>query len=149
MAGAATFQWASLLPFGAATCYALQQISTRKVTAGDAATTTLIFTTLGGTIVVTCLVPFFWETPDWRQILAMFAMGALGGIGHFALILALARAPASALAPFDYSSLIWAALIGVVVFDEILPPNTLAGAAIIAAAGLFVIWRERQARQRG
>lgn len=147
--GAAAFQWASLLPFCAAACYALQQIATRKVTAGDAATTTLIFTTFAGTLVVSCIVPFFWETPDWRQILAMLAMGALGGLGHFAMIVALTRAPASALAPFDYSSLIWAALIGVIVFDEILPPNTLAGAAIIAAAGLFVIWRERRVRRRG
>ncbi|MDE0704876.1 MAG: DMT family transporter [Rhodospirillaceae bacterium] len=147
--GGATFQWASLLPFGAATCYALQQIATRKVTAGDAATTTLIFTALAGTIIVCCIVPFFWETPDWRQALAMLAMGAIGGIGHFAMILALARAPASALAPFDYSSLIWAALLGVLIFDEILPTTTLTGAAIIAGAGLFVIWRERQARRRG
>ena len=147
--GAAAFKWASLLPFFAATCYALQQIATRKVTAGDSAVTTLIFTALAGTVVVSCIAPFFWETPDWRQALAMLAMGAIGGIGHFALILALSRAPASALAPFDYSSLIWAALIGVIVFDEILPPTTLTGAAIIAGAGLFVLWRERRVRQRG
>ncbi len=147
--GAAAFQWASLLPFFAAACYALQQITTRKVTAGDSAVTTLIFTALAGTVVVSCIAPFFWETPDWRQALAMLTMGAIGGVGHFAMILALARAPASALAPFDYSSLIWAALIGVIAFDEILPPTTLTGAAIIAGAGLFVIWRERRARQRG
>ena len=55
--GAAAFQWASLLPFLAATCYAVQQIATRKVTAGDAATTTLIFTTLAGTLVVSCIAP--------------------------------------------------------------------------------------------
>jgi len=146
--GAAAFQWASLLPFFAAACYALQQIATRKVTAGDSAVTTLIFTALAGTVVVSCIAPFFWETPDWRQALAMLAMGAIGGIGHFALILALSRAPASALAPFDYSSLIWAALIGVIVFDEILPPTTLTGAVIIAAAGLFVMWRERRAGRR-
>ena len=147
--GAAAFQWASLLPFGAAACYALQQIATRKVTAGDAATTTLIFTTFAGTLVVSCIVPFFWETPDWRQILAMLAMGAIGGIGHFSLILALSRAPASALAPFDYSSLIWAAILGIVVFGETLPPMTLAGAFIIAASGLFIMWRERRADRRG
>lgn len=147
--GAAAFQWASLLPLAAATCYAFQQITTRKVTAGDSATTTLVFTALAGTVVVSCIAPFFWETPDWRQALAMLAMGAIGGLGHFAVILALARAPASALAPFDYSSLIWAALIGVFVFDETLPPTTLTGAAIIAAAGLFVIWRERRVRRRG
>ena len=147
--GAAAFRWASLLPLAAAACYALQQITTRKVTAGDSATTTLIFTALAGTAVVSCIVPFFWETPDWRQALAMLAMGAIGGLGHFAVILALARAPASALAPFDYSSLVWAALIGVFVFGETLPPPTLAGAATIAAAGLFVIWRERRVGQRG
>ena len=146
--GAATFQWASLLPLVAATCYAFQQIATRKVTAGDSAVTTLIFTALAGTVIVCFIVPFFWETPDWRQALAMLAMGAIGGIGHFALILALSRAPASALAPFDYSSLIWAALIGVFVFGEVLPPMTLGGAVIIATAGLFIMWRERRVRQR-
>ncbi len=147
--GAAAFQWASLLPLGAAACYAAQQIATRKVTAGDPATTTLIFTALAGTVLISCIAPFFWQTPDWRQALAMLAMGAIGGLGHFSMILALARAPASALAPFDYSSLVWAALIGIVVFDEILPPLTLAGAAIIAGAGLFVLWRERRAKRTG
>ena len=147
--GAATFQWASLLPLVAATCYAFQQIATRKVTAGDSAVTTLIFTALAGTVIVCFIVPFFWETPDWRQALAMLAMGAIGGIGHFALILALSRAPASALAPFDYSSLIWAALIGIFVFGEVLPPMTLGGAVIIATAGLFVMWRERRPARGG
>lgn len=142
--GTEAFQWASLFPLAASACYAVQQIATRKVSAGDAPTTTLIFTALAGWAVISLIIPFFWDTPDWRQLLAMLAMGALGGIGHFAMILALTRAPASALAPFDYSSLIWAALIGVVVFGETLPPMTLIGAAIIAGAGLFIMWRERR-----
>lgn len=146
--GAATFQWASLLPFAAATCYAINQITTRKVTAGDSSTTTLVFTALAGTVVISLVAPFFWQTPTWSQAGIMLAMGAVGGIGHFAMILSLSRAPASALAPFDYSSLIWAALIGVMVFDETLPPMTLIGAAIIAGAGLFIMWREKRAERR-
>lgn len=145
--GAATFQWASLLPFAAAVCYAVNQITTRKVTAGDSSTTTLVFTALSGTVVVSLVVPFFWQTPTWTQVAIMLGMGAVGGIGHFAMILALTRAPASALAPFDYSSLIWAALIGVLVFHETLPPMTLLGALIIAAAGLFIMWRERRSKR--
>lgn len=143
--GTEAFQWASLYPLAASACYAVQQIATRKVSAGDPPTTTLIFTALAGWALISLMIPFFWQTPDWRQLLAMLAMGALGGVGHFAMILALTRAPASALAPFDYSSLIWAALIGVVVFGESLSPLTLIGAAIIAGAGLFIMWRERRA----
>jgi len=146
--GAATFQWASLLPLAAATCYAVNQITTRKVTAGDSSTTTLVFTALAGTIVISLVAPFFWQTPTWEQAAILLGMGAVGGIGHYCMILALSRAPASALAPFDYSSLIWAALIGVLVFHESLPPMTLLGAAIIAGAGLFIMWRERQKKAR-
>ncbi|MCY4310406.1 MAG: DMT family transporter [Rhodospirillaceae bacterium] len=145
--GTATFQWASLLPLAAAACYAFNQITTRKVTAGDSATTTLIFTALAGTVLISLVVPFFWETPTWKQATILLGMGAVGGIGHFCMILALARAPASALAPLDYSSLIWAALIGVLVFQESLPPMTLLGTAVIAGAGLFIMWREKKVKR--
>ena len=145
--GTATFQWASLLPLAAAACYAFNQITTRKVAAGDSATTTLIFTALAGTLLISLVVPFFWETPTWKQAAILLGMGATGGIGHFCMILALARAPVSALAPLDYSSLIWAALIGVLVFHESLPPMTLLGTAVIAGAGLFIMWREKQVKR--
>jgi drug/metabolite transporter (DMT)-like permease len=64
------------------------------------------------------------------------------------LIQALSLAPASVLAPLDYTSLIWGSLMGVLIFNETLEPTTLAGAAVIAGAGLFIYLRERQlARQ--
>jgi drug/metabolite transporter (DMT)-like permease len=67
-----------------------------------------------------------------------------GGLAHIFLTESYRLAEASLVAPFDYTSMLWALVLGFVVFNEL--PDTLVyvGAAIIAAAGLFVIWRERQ-----
>jgi drug/metabolite transporter (DMT)-like permease len=72
----------------------------------------------------------------------MAAMGLLGGIGHLLLIRALTIAPASLLAPFVYTQLVWALVLGYLVFGDV--PNVwmLVGGAVIVASGLFVFYRE-------
>ena len=65
------------------------------------------------------------------------------GLGHLALVYGMSQAPASILAPFNYTALVWAMLFGFVFFAEWPDPMTLAGAAIIVGAGLYVWHRER------
>ena len=71
-------------------------------------------------------------------------VGLFGGLAHILLTESYRLAPASVVAPFDYTSMLWAFVLGYVFFRELPTVYVFVGAAIIAAAGLFVIWRERQ-----
>jgi drug/metabolite transporter (DMT)-like permease len=73
----------------------------------------------------------------------MAVIGVIAGFGHLSLVYGLSQAPASMLAPFNYTALVWAMLFGFVFFAEWPDPVTLAGAAIIVGAGLYVWHRER------
>jgi drug/metabolite transporter (DMT)-like permease len=71
-------------------------------------------------------------------------MGIFGGIGHIFLTESYRHATASVVAPFDYTSMLWALLLGYWVFGELPSALVYLGGSIVAGAGLFVIWRERQ-----
>jgi drug/metabolite transporter (DMT)-like permease len=74
----------------------------------------------------------------------MAGIGVLGTVGHFLFILAFQRAPASALTPFTYVQLVFATLIGWLVFGNFPGSLTLTGMAIIACSGLLLTWHERR-----
>ena len=71
-------------------------------------------------------------------------MGLLGGIGQILITESYRHAPASVVAPFAYTAMIYSIVIGYLWFGEVPQAVVLAGAAIVIAAGLFVIWRERK-----
>jgi drug/metabolite transporter (DMT)-like permease len=87
-----------------------------------------------------------WLVPTWIELAALVTVGLCGGLAHILLTESYRLAPASMLAPFDYTAMVWAFLLGYFFFDELPSAFVFAGAAIIAAAGLFVIWRQRQLR---
>jgi len=80
----------------------------------------------------------FWQS--WMLV----TVGLFGGLAHILLTESYRLAPASLVAPFDYTSMLWAFVLGYVFFSEVPTVYVFIGAAVIAAAGLFVIWRERQ-----
>ncbi len=79
----------------------------------------------------------------------MAIMGVCGALGHWLLILAHQRAPASALTPFTYTQLIWAIAAGALVFGDVPPATTLIGAALVVVCGLFLALHERGGGRRG
>ena len=89
-------------------------------------------------------LPFAWTPPSMSGLGLMMVVGAIGVIGYFCVNRALQLAPASVVAPFDYSSMLWALLLGYWLFGELPTALVYVGACIVAGAGLFVIWRERQ-----
>jgi drug/metabolite transporter (DMT)-like permease len=89
-----------------------------------------------------------WLAPDWIHLAALIATGLCGGIAHILLTESYRWAPASVIAPFDYTTMVWAFVLGYLVFGEVPTIFVFTGAAIIAGSGLFVIWRERRLRMQ-
>ena len=95
---------------------------------------------LGGLLTL----PFGWIVPSWPQLAALVALGVLGGLSHILLTESYRYAPASLVAPLDYTALLWAFMIGYWFFGEVPTARSISASAIVAGVGLFVIWRERQ-----
>jgi drug/metabolite transporter (DMT)-like permease len=132
-----------LFLLAAALTNALYQITTRQLR-GDHHFTMLIYTASIGAVVTSVLVPWYWKTPDLFGWALLIGSGAAGCIGHLCIIKAFQSAPASVVAPFGYSSLIWATLFGVTIWREWPGLNTWVGACLIILAGLYIFFRERK-----
>lgn len=140
--GFTLFSWVSVLPFITALLYAGVQISTRILGRTDGALSTLLYSSAGGFIICTIGVLFFWVTPSLQQWFLLGWLGFLGALGHYLMIKAYKLAPASLLAPFDYTTLIWATLLGFFLFEDLPDKMTVLGAIIIISSGLYLIRRE-------
>ncbi len=142
--GLGSMHWAMLLPLVTALCFALYQILTRRVGGepGESAFAMLFYLAIVGTMVTSVIAPFYWQPiapTDWGW---MIAMGGLGAFGHLVLIRALACAPASLMAPFTYTQIVWALILGYLLFGDLPDVWMLLGCAVIVGSGLFVFYRE-------
>ncbi|RAT15063.1 MULTISPECIES: DMT family transporter [Lonsdalea] len=90
---------------------------------------------------------FGWLMPTLPQLLLLIGCGFFGGMAQILITLSLRYADASLLAPFDYTTLVWSMLIGYLFLDSVPGGSTIAGAAIIACAGIFTVWCERRQRK--
>lgn len=99
-----------------------------------------IVCTLGGLLTL----PWGWLVPSKTELASMIASGFLGGIAQILITESYRYASASLVAPFSYTAMLYSVAIGYVWFGEVPEPVVLLGAAIVIAAGLFVIWREQR-----
>jgi len=141
--GTVGFHWAMLLSLASAFCGAAYNIITRKVGGRDRAETSLFYIGAVGALAAALPLPWSWQTPHGIQWLILLAMGFLGGTGHFMLIQAHRLAPASLLAPFNYTQIVWMIVAGFIVFGDLPDRWTIIGAGIVIASGLFVFASER------
>lgn len=125
-------------------CNAGTVIQTRRLTQSETTPSIVFYFSLFCAIAGALSLPFAWHSPTWPELAGLVTLGMLGGLAHIFLTESYRYAAASVVAPFDYTSMIWAILLGYWVFGEIPTVAVYAGSAIVAAAGLFVIWRERQ-----
>jgi len=156
------------LAFTAAITYASHTIITRFLSSHDdpltiAFNALLIFTVasallsmlmLSGTIAVSSDHPslaFFgrdWAMPGTLDMLLILAIGAIAAIGFYCLSKAYCMAEASALAPFEFTYIIWAVVFGYLFWDEIPSATTIAGILILVSSSLYISYRERQLEKR-
>ncbi|MCE8524578.1 DMT family transporter [Ruegeria pomeroyi] len=140
--------WA-VVPLISALMFALYGLLTRYAARQDSTATSFFWTGVSGAVAMTAVGLWFWEpmsAADWRWMALLCVSGATG---HWLLIKCYEMAEASAVQPFAYFHLMWTAILGITVFGETLRSAVIIGAALIVAAGLFTLWRERaQSRSR-
>jgi drug/metabolite transporter (DMT)-like permease len=134
----------AVLSVVSAICNAGTVIQTRRLTQSETTPCIVFYFSLICAIAGALTLPFAWHPPTRGELVELIATGILGGVAHIFLTESYRHASASVVAPFDYTSMLWALLIGWWVFGELPAPLVYVGGAIVAGAGLFVIWRERQ-----
>jgi len=144
--GFGAFSWAAVFPLLMAVGNVVVQLMTRVMSGGERAATTMFYTSLAGSIGMSLLVPFFWVTPGPGAWAVMMLMGAAGFGGQLLLFLAFRAAPASVVAPFSYTQILWAIPAGWLVFGDLPDAATLAGGAIVVASGLALAQLGRRDR---
>ncbi|HEX5778915.1 MAG TPA: DMT family transporter [Xanthobacteraceae bacterium] len=128
-------------------CYAFYNLSTRFLAGYDTTGTTMFYTALVGFIAASIPLPYVWSAPtDPLVIAGMLAVGTFGFVGHLFLVLAHRYAPAAVLAPFTYTQIVWYVAGGFLVFGDVPTSYTLAGAAVVIASGLYLLYRERKVK---
>ena len=141
--GGELFTPAVLLPFCSALFFCFYQLLTRKLAEHDSPTTSNFFAGLCNTLVMTALVPFFWQTPGFLHGLLMLALGACGMSAHLFLTQAFRHAAPALLAPFGYCQIVFAGLLGWLLFGHAPSLITQVGIIVICLSGLAAAWQQR------
>ena len=141
--GSEAFNQAALYPLGSAVFWAGSLVVTRKMSRLENGTTTLLYTAIIGLITLSVLLPFVWIRPSWPQIALGAFISVVATAGQGVIIFAYRYAGASLLAPFSYAQIIWAAVLGYLVFGDVPSVWVFVGGAVIIGSGLYTAHRER------
>lgn len=141
--GSESFAIEMLIPLVSSLCWAGGLIITRSMRGRESPLTILIWTTGTGLVVIAPLGLMGWEMPSDRALGILVVIALCHSAGQYLTIRAFMLASASILAPFSYSTIIWATLIGAVFFSSLPDMATIAGTLTLACAGLYVWHRER------
>lgn len=139
-----SFETAVLIAGGAALANAFYFLTTRMLASNDKPETTMLYTSVVGTVLVSPVLIFTWTPPASPLVWAvLIGLGLFGAIGHWLLILAHRHAPASSLAPFFYAQIIGSIVFGFFIFSELPDTWTLLGSSLVIGSGLYLVYRER------
>lgn len=141
--GGALFTPAIFFPLGSALGFCAYQLLTRILSAHDSPTTSNFLAGVCNTLVMSLLVPFFWQLPSLFDGLLLVALGTLGMAAHLFLTQAFRHAPAALLAPFGYCQIVFAGLLGYLLYAHAPDLTTLVGIGIVCLSGLGAAWLQR------
>ncbi len=110
----------------------------KKISGKETSLTITYYYMLISTILSAVALPFVWSTPSPIHLLGLAVLGICSSLAHYCLATALRHAPASTVAPFNYTSIIWAILFGMLFWDESLRPIVFLGAAFIIGSNIFI-----------
>ncbi len=144
--GAGVFDVNALIPFAAAVLFALYGLLTRLANRADGANVSFFYTGVAAAVGMTLIGPFYASWLNAMEWALLATLCVTGLIAHYLMIRAFEAAEAAVLQPFAYLQLVAAASIGVFVFGEGIDVPTIAGTALIVAAGIFTAAQSRRAR---
>lgn len=147
--GSAAFQFAALLPVAAAFVAATRDIVTRRVSAAESSTAILFYSMVALTLVGLATAPFGWRAMGGGDLAIAVFTGVMFGLGHYFIIEALRYGEASVVSPYRYANLLWAALLGFLLWGEIPSIWVLAGTPLVVGSGLYILLYERSRRRPG
>ncbi len=145
--GAATLSWPALIALAGSFTFSLSMISTRYLR-GTSDTVLVTTQTVAALAFGVVLAPFNWVTPTPRDLGLLALLGMVAMVAHVCVNRSLKLAPASTVVPYQYTTIVWAVVFGYAVFGDVPDVAMLVGAAIIIAAGLFILARERAVSRR-
>jgi len=122
--------------------YALNAITLRVLTCTETNASVVFWTTAGFTVVAGVIALPAWVPLQREHVLWIAAVGFFGAAAQYLLTVAFRRAPASVIAPFEYTALLWGVLFDFVVWDTLPGVRMLAGGGLVVASGLYLAWRE-------
>ncbi|BAQ45140.1 MULTISPECIES: DMT family transporter [Methylobacterium] len=128
----------------AAACSAAATIQVRKLTGTERTGAIVLYFFLFTSLLGLSTVVLGWKMPGWTDLALFVVVGVLGGIGQILLTESYRHGDASLVAPFEYTTMLWSVLIGWFVFGQLPTASIALGGGIVAAAGVFVVWRERR-----
>ncbi|GBE44576.1 riboflavin transporter [bacterium BMS3Bbin10] len=140
--GYGAMQWAVLFPLGAALCGGVRDLITRRISRSETSVAVLLVTTCAVILAGLATVPFAWVQIRVGDLGTFAASGMLIAGGHYLMIEAFRHGEAALVAPFKYTSMVWAVLFGFLIFGQLPDQWTLVGTAIVIGAGLYVLHRE-------
>jgi drug/metabolite transporter (DMT)-like permease len=137
--GLSIFDPKSLIPLVAAFFLSLYQIVTRKVSENDSSETSLFYTSILGIILMSFMLPFFWQPMQSFSYFIFLGVGFFFSVGIYFQIIALGYAKASVVQPFHYTLVLWAIILGYIFYNDLPDISTLIGATVITISGIYVL----------
>ena len=122
---------------------ALAQVFVRRLVQTEKTSAIVFYFSVTATVLSLFTLPFGWQVPTAQETLILVLSGVLGGVGQIFLTSSYRHADASVIAPFEYTSMLLALIVGYFVFDEVPSLIMISGAALIVLAGILIILRER------
>lgn len=138
----------ALLALATAALSAYVTILVRRMTLTEPSAALVTHQTLVITLLTGALLPFGWVTPGWQDTLLLVGIGVLAGIGQYWWTQAFRFAPAAVAAPFSYLAMVWSLALGYLVWGDVPTPMLIAGAVVVVASGLYILYRETARRTR-
>jgi drug/metabolite transporter (DMT)-like permease len=145
--GAETFQIGALFALGNAVLYGSVTAAVRGMTATESTGTLTLYQLALLTGIFALFLPFGWITPTPADAGWILLNGVTNAVGQYWWTRSIHLAPASAVMPFFYLSLVWASVLGFAIWGEVPTVSLVIGSAVVVASGLFLLWRETAARQ--